>query len=148
MPRKGSLFVLRGLRRCLHAPGQWFYDNQRKRVLLIPPDGKLRLNAGLEHSGAGNCGFGYIFRLRSGAFPVTHVRPAAMLTDVGHLHEVGIQSRVGHTLAEGRLMHTGRTRSHHHPVQIILLDVALDLLLSRFGTGVLVLNGTYHIRKG
>jgi hypothetical protein len=39
-PRQGSLFVLRGLRRALHAPGQWFYDAQEKRLLLVPPEQK------------------------------------------------------------------------------------------------------------
>ncbi len=38
-PRKGSLFALRGVRRALHAPGQWFYDRARQRLLLIPPKG-------------------------------------------------------------------------------------------------------------
>jgi hypothetical protein len=37
-PRKGSLFALRGVRRALHAPGQWFYDTAKQRLLLIPPD--------------------------------------------------------------------------------------------------------------
>ncbi len=38
-PRKGNLFVLRGLRRGLQSPGQWFYDAPRKRLLVIPPIG-------------------------------------------------------------------------------------------------------------
>jgi len=37
-PRKGNLFALRGLRRALHAPGQWFYDEKAKRLLVIPPE--------------------------------------------------------------------------------------------------------------
>lgn len=36
-PRKGNLFALRGIRRALHAPGQWFYDPAARRLLLIPP---------------------------------------------------------------------------------------------------------------
>ncbi len=36
-PQKGSLFSLKGLRRALHAPGQWFYESGR--LLLIPPMG-------------------------------------------------------------------------------------------------------------
>jgi len=38
VPREGSLFSLRGLPCCLHAPGQWFHDKERKRLLFIPPD--------------------------------------------------------------------------------------------------------------
>lgn len=37
-PRKGNLFVLKGLP-TLHAPGQWFYDGAKKRLLIIPPEG-------------------------------------------------------------------------------------------------------------
>ncbi|MBN2132585.1 MAG: right-handed parallel beta-helix repeat-containing protein [Sedimentisphaerales bacterium] len=36
--RKGNLFALRGLRRALHAPGQWFYNEKEKRLLVIPPE--------------------------------------------------------------------------------------------------------------
>lgn len=39
-PRKGNLFSLRGVRRALHAPGQWFYDKEKSRLLLIAPEGK------------------------------------------------------------------------------------------------------------
>ena len=38
-PRKGNLFALRGVRRALHAPGQWFYDSNEKKLLVIPPEG-------------------------------------------------------------------------------------------------------------
>jgi len=39
-PRKGSKFSLRGIRRCLDAPGEWFYDKSAKKMLFIPPKGK------------------------------------------------------------------------------------------------------------
>ncbi|HUT10106.1 MAG TPA: carbohydrate binding domain-containing protein [Thermoguttaceae bacterium] len=39
IPRAGSLFVLKGLRSSLRAPGQWFYDATEKRLLIIPPTG-------------------------------------------------------------------------------------------------------------
>ncbi|MBF0197075.1 MAG: right-handed parallel beta-helix repeat-containing protein [Planctomycetes bacterium] len=38
-PKKGNLFSLRGIRQALKAPGQWLYDNNKKRLLLIPPKG-------------------------------------------------------------------------------------------------------------
>jgi hypothetical protein len=48
-PGKGNLFVLRGVRRALDAPGEWFYDAETKRLLLIPPNGediaKLQIEA-------------------------------------------------------------------------------------------------------
>jgi len=38
-PRKGNPFVLRGSRLALDAPGEWLYDAERNRLLLIPPTG-------------------------------------------------------------------------------------------------------------
>ena len=38
-PRKGNRFVLRGVRRALDAPGEWLYDADGQRLLLIPPEG-------------------------------------------------------------------------------------------------------------
>ncbi len=37
--RAGSRYVLMGLRSLLNAPGEWWYDAQRRRLLLIPPTG-------------------------------------------------------------------------------------------------------------
>ena len=48
IPRKGNLFVLRGLRRCLDAPGEWWYDQKGKRLLLIPPKGIDRKTLQIE----------------------------------------------------------------------------------------------------
>ena len=39
-PRQGNKYVLRGVRRALHAPGQWFHDSERARLILIPPEGQ------------------------------------------------------------------------------------------------------------
>jgi hypothetical protein len=38
--KKGSPFVLRGVRAALKEPGQWYYDKASKRVFVIPPAGK------------------------------------------------------------------------------------------------------------
>lgn len=37
IPRRGNLFVLRGARVALDAPGEWYYDQSLKRLLVIPP---------------------------------------------------------------------------------------------------------------
>lgn len=36
-PKMGNLFVLRGVRKALDTPGEWFFDSDRKRLYLIPP---------------------------------------------------------------------------------------------------------------
>lgn len=38
-PRAGNLFVLRGVRFALDTPGEWLYDKEKGRLLLIPPEG-------------------------------------------------------------------------------------------------------------
>jgi hypothetical protein len=37
--RPGSRYVLMGLRSFLNAPGEWWYDEDRQRLLIIPPAG-------------------------------------------------------------------------------------------------------------
>lgn len=39
-PNPGSEYVLMGVRAALDAPGEWWYDRESRRVLLIPPAGK------------------------------------------------------------------------------------------------------------
>lgn len=36
-PEEGNLFVLRGVKYALDDPGEWFYDSEAQRLLLIPP---------------------------------------------------------------------------------------------------------------
>ena len=39
-PQKGNPYVLIGALCALDAPGEWWYDGQKNRLLLYPPDGK------------------------------------------------------------------------------------------------------------
>lgn len=39
-PRAGNHYVLMGVRAALDAPGEWWFDQEARRVLLIPPDGR------------------------------------------------------------------------------------------------------------
>lgn len=39
-PKKGNAYVLMGVRQALNAAGEWWYDPEQKRVLLIPPGGQ------------------------------------------------------------------------------------------------------------
>ena len=36
-PQKGNMFVLRGARKALQDPGEWFFDAENNQLLLIPP---------------------------------------------------------------------------------------------------------------
>jgi hypothetical protein len=40
LPKRGSRFLLRGLRSQLDVPKEWFYEAEGRRLLLIPPEGK------------------------------------------------------------------------------------------------------------
>jgi hypothetical protein len=75
------------------------------------------------------------------------VNPGALLTKVGHLQQVRIQSRFGKTFSEGRLMKPRRTRGHHDPVQALLLYIGFDLVLARLRTKVALMAGDDYIRK-
>ena len=54
-----------------------------------------------------------------------------MLTDVGHLQHVGVETCQGQCLAEGGLMHARRTGSNDDAVELLLLDVAHYQFLPR-----------------
>ena len=66
------------------------------------------------------------------------VHPAALLADVGHLEEVGVDAGLLQRLAEGRLVHPRAAGGDHDPVQPVLLDVLDDHLLAGVGAHVLV----------
>ncbi|MBA7610843.1 hypothetical protein ES703_18057 [subsurface metagenome] len=50
------------------------------------------------------------------------MHPRALLTDVGHLKKVGVQSGLPEGFLEHGLMGPGSASSHHHPIQPLLLD--------------------------
>ena len=70
--------------------------------------------------------------------------PRALLADVGHQHEEGIETGLGAGPAEGGLVHARRARRHHHAVQPELGDVLLDLLLPGIRAHELVLARNHH----
>ena len=69
--------------------------------------------------------------------------PRVVLADVRHLEEELVEAAVRHCLAEGGLVHGGRTGGDDHAVDAELLDVVLDEHLAR----VLVLARLGHARK-
>ncbi|MBT9165995.1 MAG: hypothetical protein DDT25_00659 [Chloroflexi bacterium] len=75
------------------------------------------------------------------------MHPTAMLADVGHLEEIGIQPRLLADTAEGALMEHRRARGHHYPVQPLLLDILHDQRLSRIRAHKDIITGDRHPTK-
>ena len=70
--------------------------------------------------------------------------PGNMLPDVGHLQKVPVETGLLDGLPERILVHTGRTGGNNDPVKVLPLDGSLDLVLTRFGTGVHIVRREGH----
>jgi hypothetical protein len=66
------------------------------------------------------------------------VNPAALLTDVGHLKQVGIEASALDSPAECPLVHTRTAGGNHDAGELVFKNVLGDHLLPRIGTHVLV----------
>ena len=73
------------------------------------------------------------------------VYPRAMLADVGHLEQVGVEAALVHAAPEGDLVHVGRARRHDDTVQLLVRDSLLDGGLTRLGTRVQNVLGVDHV---
>ena len=73
------------------------------------------------------------------------VDPGAVLADVGHLEEVGVQAALVDAAPEGHLVHVGRAGRHHHAGEPLLLDGLLDGRLAGLGTRVDEVLGVDHV---
>ena len=67
---------------------------------------------------------------------VARVDPGALVADVGHLQQVGIEPGIAERVAEDRLVRPRRAGGDHHPVQAMLGDLVLDAVLVVVGAGV------------
>ncbi len=76
------------------------------------------------------------------------VHPGAVLANVGHLHQVGIQTGSLGGLAKGLQVHVRRAGSHHHAIQVLGGDLLPDDVLSRIGAQVFVIDRTDDAWKG
>ncbi len=72
------------------------------------------------------------------------VDPGAVLADVGHLDQVGIDPGLFRGLAEGLQVHVRRAGSDDDGGEAELLDFLQNHLLPRFGAHVLVIDGTIN----
>jgi hypothetical protein len=71
--------------------------------------------------------------------------PGAILPDVGHLQEVGIQAYSLQRAPEGPFVHPWRAGSDDHPVHSQFADVVADRTLTGVGAGVLVGANHEHV---
>ena len=104
---------------------------------MPPPSTRARLVTGtwMGCSGWLRLTFSTMTRTRSTALAVVGlallVHPGAVLAQVGHLAQVGVEPGLGHGAAEGRLVHARRAGRHHHAGELVLLDGLLDHVLAR-----------------
>jgi len=73
--------------------------------------------------------------------------PGAVLADVGHLAQEGVQAGGFDRFSESLLVHTGRTCRHDDMRELLLLDGLLEQVLAGVGTHVLVVGGEGHAGK-
>jgi len=73
------------------------------------------------------------------------VHPRALVADVHHLEEVGIEADAGAGLAKDRLVRPRRARSNHDAVQLVLLDEFRNLALAGRGARKELRLGDHHI---
>ena len=76
------------------------------------------------------------------------MNPGALVPDVGHLEEVGVQSRLANGVAEDGLVGARRAGGDNDPVQSVLGDALLDQLQGVGGTGVDGVLGEDNVGQG
>ena len=62
--------------------------------------------------------------------------PGAVLADVGHLQQVGVQPGLAHRLLEQGFVGPVTAGRHHHTVEVMFSDLAVDLRCSLWETGI------------
>ena len=101
-------------------PGDAAAKHQGRLLHLNVANIERAVVTGTPHRGADHAA-----RFGGGLLGVVH-HPRAVLADVGHLEEEGIQVAFGAGLPEGRLVHQRGAGSHHHPVQALFVNILLD----------------------
>ena len=74
------------------------------------------------------------------------MNPGTLLTNIGNLQHIGIQSCRGYRLAECRFVHTRGTGTYDNSGQLVLRDRVLDQILSCLRTHVLIICGENNTR--
>src|SRR6185369_4218989 len=73
-----------------------------------------------------------------GGFFLVFVDPGAVFADVGHLDEVGVQTRCLGSLPEGLFVHPGGAGGYDDAVEVVVGDGFFEEVLPRIGAHVLV----------
>jgi hypothetical protein len=102
---------------------------------------------GFQQPNAGNRHPHQIQGLLRGCLRFLHVYPTALLPQVGHFHEIGIDAGRLQHLLEGGFVKPGGAGGHHHPVQAHFQNIILDFLLARLGAGVGDILADRHVFK-
>ncbi len=85
-------------------------------------------------------------RFRSGLFAI-RMHPGAMLADVGHLHQVGIDAGAFSGLAESLQVHVRGAGGHHDAVEPFAGNLFAQQRLAGIGAHVLVIQRATHARN-
>ncbi len=91
---------------------------------------------GLEMPRPGDGHRHQVHRLGRGRDRVVLVDPGALVADVGHGEQVLIQAALPERLLEEDFVSSGRAGGHHQPVELVLPDHVLDVLLVGVRAGV------------
>ncbi len=100
-----------------------------------------------EQPGSGHGHSHQVFGLAGCLVWLLAVHPTALIADVGHLKEVGIQSCATNCLAEDRFVGARRAGSDDDPVQAVLLYALLDQLQRVGGAGINRILGVDDVRQ-
>ena len=76
------------------------------------------------------------------------MHPRALVTNIGHLEEIGIEPCVPHGFPEQRFVSPGCAGCNNHPVKIVFLYGLLDAFLSIDGACVEVVLSVHHMGQG
>jgi hypothetical protein len=74
------------------------------------------------------------------------VDPGALIADIGHFEEIAVEPCLANGVLEEGLMRPWGAGSDEHPVQSMLFDDLLHLLLSILGAGIEVILHVDDIR--
>ena len=77
-----------------------------------------------------------------------HVNPGTLIPDISHFEQVLVQPRLSNGGLEERFVGPWRTGRHDHPVEFMLRDHLLDMVLGVLGTGKKVVLGIRHVWQG